>query len=91
MTTVTKERTQRKELLRKHATLLTGAYMKSIGITEWHIVSWVNWMSEDTAIIAAPLEIAFDGHNSDKDRFIYELHDGLESLHEYIVDNWSWK
>lgn len=89
--TIVTDKPSRKELLRKHATLLTGKYMNRIGITEWHIGSWVNWMSEDTAIVAAPIEIVFDGRNADKDRFIYELHNGLESLHMYIVENWSWK
>jgi hypothetical protein len=75
--------------LKKQATRLTDAYMHSIGITEWHTQS-IGWTTFDD-MVALPNGIIFTGSNSEKDRFIYELQGGLETLHTYISDNWNLK
>ncbi len=80
-------RERMREKLRKQATRLTGAYMYKLGITEWNTQS-VGWSTFDDQV-ALPNGVIFVGRNSEKERFIYELHGGLETLHNYIVENWN--
>jgi hypothetical protein len=74
------------ERTKKQATRLIGAYMYKLGITEWNPAGWTTFSGD---FVALPNSIRFMGRNSEKNRFIYELHGGLETLHTYITDNWS--